>query len=109
MRGGKRKSVLELLEPLDKSKFIIVLDHQPHEYDEEAKAGADFVLSGHTHGGQMFPGAFFSNLTGANDSVCGLSKRKETSFIVTSGISDWAFNFKTGTSSEFCVIDVVRE
>ena len=108
LKGYGRSSVSELVNPLDKSKFIIVLDHQPHEYEEEAEAGADLVLSGHTHGGQMFPGAVFSNLSGANDSAYGLSKKKDTAFIVTSGISDWAFKFKTGTSSEFCIIDIIN-
>ena len=108
LKGYGRSSVSELVNPLDKSKFIIVLDHQPHEYKDEADAGVDLVLSGHTHGGQMFPGALFSNLSGANDSAYGLSKTGDTAFIVTSGISDWAINFKTGTSSEFCIIDVKR-
>ena len=107
-KGLSRASVSELTAELDKSKFMIVLDHQPHEYKDEADAGVDLVLSGHTHGGQMFPGALFSNLSGANDSAYGLSKTGDTAFIVTSGISDWAINFKTGTSSEFCIIDVKR-
>jgi hypothetical protein len=33
--------------------------------------------------------------------------RGESCFIVTSGISGWAIPFKTGTRSEFAVIDVV--
>ena len=31
----------------------ILLAHDPNRFDHAAKAGADLVLSGHTHGGQI--------------------------------------------------------
>ncbi len=42
-----RKSTEELLAALDKSHYIVLLDHQPLEYSEADKAGADssFVRS----------------------------------------------------------------
>ena len=43
---------------------------------------------------------------GANDAIYGLERREKTDFIVTSGISGWAIPFKTGTFSEFVVIDI---
>ena len=82
----------------------MVLDHQPNDYDAEAESGADLVLSGHTHGGQLIPVNLFISL--ANDKTYGMEKRGNTNFIVTSGISDWAIKFKTGCRSEFNVIDV---
>lgn len=36
----------------------------------------------------------------------GYEKRGNTNFIVTSGISDWAFKFKTGCKFEYVVINV---
>ena len=45
----------ELTADLDPDKFSIVLDHQPQDYEAQAEAGVDLVLSGHTHGGQLFP------------------------------------------------------
>lgn len=104
--GNGRASVAELVQGLDKSKFIIVLDHQPCEYKLEEEAGADLVLSGHTHGGQLFPAGFIGEWIGANDKTYGLEKRGGTHFLVTSGISDWAIKFKTGCKSEYVVIDV---
>jgi predicted MPP superfamily phosphohydrolase len=32
---------------------VVLLAHDPHRFDEAADAGADVVLSGHTHGGQI--------------------------------------------------------
>ena len=54
----------------------------------------------------MFPVGLTGELSGANDKTYGLETRGNTNFIVTSGISDWEFIFKTGTFSEFCVIDI---
>ena len=45
---------------------------------------------------------------GANDAIYGHKVINGTDFIVTSGISGWAIPFKTGTYSEFTVIDIVR-
>lgn len=105
--GGNRASMEELVSGLDLDKYSIVLDHQPHDYDAQTAAGVDLVLSGHTHGGQLFPINYMGEWTGENDKTYGLEKRNNTNFIVTSGISDWAIKFKTGCKSEYVVIDVV--
>lgn len=104
--GGKRRSMAELVSNLDKNKYIIVLDHQPADYENQAKAEVDLVLNGHTHGGQLFPFNWVGKWIKANDLVYGHEKRKKTDFIVTSGISDWAIKFKTGTKSEFVIINI---
>lgn len=104
-----RASMNELVSGIDKKKFSIVLDHQPNDYENQAKANVDLVLSGHTHGGQLFPLMHIENLTGlgGDDKVYGYEKRNHTNFIVTSGISDWAIKFKTGCKSEYVMIDVL--
>lgn len=101
-----RKSADELLSDVDKSKYIIMLDHQPNDYDAIAESGADLVISGHTHGGHIFPAGLFGYIMGANDMVYGMESVDGTTFVVTSGISGWAIPFKTFTSSEFVVIDI---
>ena len=103
-----RLSMDELMAGLDKTRYSVVLDHQPNDYDAEAAAGADLVLSGHTHGGHIFPAGQIGRLMGANDAVYGVTKRGNTSFVITSGISGWAIPFKTGTFSEIAVIDIIK-
>lgn len=105
-KGGSRASMQKLTENLDTSKYSIVLDHQPHDYDNQAAAKVDLVLSGHTHGGQFFPINYVGEWSGENDKTYGLETRDVTNFIVTSGISDWAIKFKTGCKSEYVVIDI---
>lgn len=105
--GGSRAGIADLTGSLDQSKYAIVLDHQPRDYAAESASGADLVLSGHTHGGQMIPLMQFMrwfHLGG--DNVYGLEHRENTDFIVTSGISDWAVQFKTGCRSEYVIIDI---
>lgn len=92
--------------PFDDSRYTIVLDHQPNDYDAEAAAGVDLVLSGHTHGGHLLPARWIGRWIGAYDAAYGLSRRADTNFIVTSGLSGWAIPFKTGCYSEYVVIDV---
>lgn len=105
-RGSPRKTPAELADGLNPDLYKIVLDHQPVEYDEEAQAGMDLVLSGHTHGGQFFPFNNIGVLTHQYERSYGHERRNHTDFIVTSGISDWALLFKTGCRSEYVVVDV---
>lgn len=101
-----RMDAVSLTKDLDKSKYLIMLNHQPNDYDNEKKSGVDLVLSGHTHGGQLVPLGFLGLILGSNDKVYGMETRDKTTFIVNSGISDWAIKFKTGTKSEYVVIDI---
>lgn len=96
----------ELTDKLDKSKFIIGLDHKPDDYGNEVNAKFDLVLSGHTHGGQMWPLGPISVFMGINDSYYGTKVIDDTTFIVSSGIGDWQIKFKTATISEYVVIDI---
>ena len=105
-RSGSRSSMEELTSEIDSSKYIVVMDHQPNDYDAQAKSNVDLVLSGHTHGGQMLPINRIGELIGANDYTYGLLHKDNTDFIVTSGISDWELLFKSGCNSEFVVIDI---
>ena len=101
-----RKELSELLEGVDDDKYIIVMDHEPTDYEKESQTKADLVVSGHTHGGQLFPVTYFGVWFGINDAIYGYERLDDTDFIVTSGISDWAIKFKTGTKSEYAMINV---
>ncbi len=106
VRGGHRKPMSEIVNDLDTSKYMIVLDHQPTDYENQTASKVDLVLSGHTHGGQLFPLNGISKWLKINDNVYGYERYGQTDFIVTSGISDWEVKFKTGCKSEFTVIDI---
>ncbi len=104
--GSNRLAMDELVKDLDKDRYIIVLDHQPTDYDAEAASGVDLVLSGHTHGGQLWPLEYVQPVLSDNNNVRGYERRGNTDFIVTDGISDWAVLFKTGCRSEYNLIEI---
>ena len=104
-----RQDIADLIKDLDKDKYMIVLDHQPVDYEAEEAAKVDLVLSGHTHGGQLWPLEYIQPIVSENDNVRGHEKRGDTDFIVTDGISDWAVKFKTGCKSEFNIIDITKK
>lgn len=103
---GGRKTMAELTAGMSPESYKIVIDHQPNDYAAEAAGGADLVLSGHTHGGHIFPAGYIGVLIGANDMAYGTERIDSTDFVVTSGISGWAIPFKTGCKSEYVIIDV---
>lgn len=105
-QGTPRKTMSELTSNLDKSKYMIVLDHQPTDYQKQSESGVDLVLSGHTHGGQLFPFNQVGKWIRANDFIYGYTRWNQTDFIVSSGISAWSIQFKTGTKSEFVLITI---
>lgn len=43
----------EAMSKTKEERFTIALTHHPHAFDSLAEAGADLVLAGHTHGGQL--------------------------------------------------------
>lgn len=50
LRGATLHSIMETC---DKNKLTVVLAHEPQYLDKYCDAGADLVLTGHAHGGQM--------------------------------------------------------
>jgi len=100
----KRKSVKELVAGLDKSKPIIMLDHQPYHLEEAEENGIDLQISGHTHQGQVWPISAITNAIYEKDH--GFLKKGNTNIYVSSGIGIWGGKFRIGTQSEYVVIDI---
>ena len=51
----QRQPLSKVLKGIDHTKPIIMIDHEPRELPETARAGVDLDISGHTHDGQFFP------------------------------------------------------
>ena len=60
--NGHRATLHSLMQSVDKSKFTLLLDHQPFHLEQAEREKVDFQFSGHTHQGQVFP---VSLITGA--------------------------------------------
>ncbi|AQS58149.1 metallophosphoesterase [Desulforamulus ferrireducens] len=98
----KRKSLKELLQNVDPSKPIILLDHQPVALDEARDNGVDLQLSGHTHRGQFFPNQLITKRIYEVD--YGYLAKDNLQVIVSSGYGTWGPPVRIGTQSE--IVDI---
>lgn len=104
-----RKSSEDLIANIDKSKFILLLDHQPSELNLNSSLGYDLQLSGHTHKGQIWPAGLISELFNFNELEYGYKKIGDYEIIVSSGISGWNYPIRTGSKSEYLIIDIENQ
>lgn len=104
-RHDKRKSVEELLIGAARSKYIILADHEPYDFKIKSDVGVDLQLSGHTHGGQLFPVGPLMNLFNIGDMTYGNKQVGNMTAITTSGITG-SHPIRTQGKSEYVVITV---
>jgi predicted MPP superfamily phosphohydrolase len=105
----ERKPAAELAVGLDTSKALIFMDHQPVDYSNLEKVGADLILSGHTHRGQFFPGNLATRLIfkKAGATHYGYWRGTTAQAVVSSGAGVWGPPIRIATGSEVAVVDVV--
>lgn len=60
--SANRASLETLLKGVDRSKPIVLIDHQPRERKNAAASGITLQLSGHTHAGQVWPMSWIARL-----------------------------------------------
>jgi len=96
-----------LLMPLPRDQFILLLKHQPYVNDK-SRGLFDLQISGHTHGGQIFPfylltRLFFTYARGLSD--LGWA----SSVYVSRGSGTWGPPIRFLAPPEVTVIDLVRQ
>jgi uncharacterized protein len=99
-----RLKLADLMRQVDKTKPVILLDHQPYDLDIAADNGVDLMVSGHTHRGQMFPGNLVTDRLFEND--FGYLKKGQMHSIVSSGYGFWGTPLRIGTQAEIVQIKV---
>jgi len=99
-----RVAVGELLRGLDHNKPILLMDHQPTKFAEAAKAGADVMLSGHTHRGQFAPNHLFTRRLFELD--WGYMRKGAMHVVVSSGFGTWGPPIRIGSRSEIIRIRI---
>ncbi len=83
---------------------VVLLAHQPVLVEQAAAAGVDLQLSGHTHGGQLWPFDYAIRLD--QPSVEGLSRHGGTQLYVTSGAGYWGPPMRVGARPELTVVEL---
>ncbi|MFB7078296.1 metallophosphoesterase [Streptomyces sp. NPDC056308] len=88
----------------DRTRAAVLLAHQPVVIHEAVAHGVDLQLSGHTHGGQLWPGNLVAEL--ANPTVAGLDRYGDTQLYVSRGAGAWGPPVRVGAPSDITVVEL---
>jgi predicted MPP superfamily phosphohydrolase len=86
----------------DRDRVAVLLAHQPNVIEDARSHGADLVLSGHTHGGQLWPFSLLVHM--AQPYVSGLFRRGGTQIYVSEGTGFWGPPMRLGTTPEITLV-----
>jgi predicted MPP superfamily phosphohydrolase len=92
------------LDGRDDATPVVLLAHQPVVVEQARAAGVDLQLSGHTHGGQLWP--FDRIIRLDQPAVEGLSRHGDTQLYVTSGAGYWGPPMRIGARPEITVVEL---
>jgi len=109
MSGYERKTLAELQAECRIPQPQILLDHQPLELHKAAGAGVMLMLSGHTHGGQLWPLGLLSSLLKVYELTYGHRQIGGTHFIVSSGLGMRGVKMRSGCRAEAVIIDLYND
>jgi predicted MPP superfamily phosphohydrolase len=88
---------------LDPSQPSILLNHVPNRLPITEKAGVSLQLSGHTHGGQVFPFTWFTQRAFGRFTY-GLQQFGNLQVLTSSGAGTWGPPMRVGTAPEVILI-----
>ncbi|QEV19775.1 metallophosphoesterase [Streptomyces alboniger] len=101
---GKGPDFARALGDRDRSRASVLLAHQPVVIHDAVEHGVDLQLSGHTHGGQLWPGNLVADL--ANPTLAGLERYGDTQLYVTRGAGAWGPPVRVGAPSDITVVEL---
>ena len=101
--AGHRANLDGALAGTDPDLPVLLVAHQPKYIDQAASAGIDLQVSGHTHGGQIWPFNFLVRID--QPVVHGLSRHGERTQLYTSrGTGFWGPPFRVFAPSEITLL-----
>jgi predicted MPP superfamily phosphohydrolase len=106
--GGYSGALGRSLSGRDPERSLVLLQHQPRGMDEAVAGGVELQLSGHTHGGQIFPFNFVVAAT--YPYVAGLYRHPGTKgqIFVSRGTGFWGPPMRIGAPPEIAKIVLTR-
>jgi predicted MPP superfamily phosphohydrolase len=103
--GDGREDLPRALDGRDRSRPAVLLAHDPSTFKRAAELGIDLQLSGHTHGGQIWPFGYLVRL--AVPWVAGLHVKRDSRLYVSCGTGFWGPPMRLGAPAEITEI-VIR-
>lgn len=103
----ERVNLWRTLSSSEKKDYKILLSHSPIIVDSLSKGLVDMVLSGHTHGGQIFP--FHLLVKQANQYLAGEYTVNDTKLIVSRGAGTWGPQMRLFAPSDIVIINLLKK
>ncbi|WP_329621599.1 metallophosphoesterase [Streptomyces sp. NBC_01255] len=91
----------------DRARAAVLLAHQPVVIHDAVRHGVDLQLSGHTHGGQLWPGNYLAEF--ANPTVAGLERYGDTQLYVSRGAGAWGPPVRVGAPSDITLVELASK
>ncbi|WP_203981144.1 metallophosphoesterase [Planosporangium flavigriseum] len=91
----------------DPAKPVVLMAHQPIQVTDAQKHGVDLQLSGHTHGGQIFPFSYLVRLQ--QPVISGYARFGDTQLYVTRGAGFWGPPVRVGAPPDVTLIELRAE
>ena len=88
----------------DPSRPVLLMAHQPVQVHRAAEYGVDLQVSGHTHGGQVFPFDYLVRLE--QPVVSGLARVDGTLLYVTDGAGFWGPPMRVGADPDVTLLEL---
>ncbi|MGA5219320.1 metallophosphoesterase [Streptomyces cinereoruber] len=104
---GQGPDFVRALGDRDRARAAVLLAHQPIVVHDAVRHGVDLQLSGHTHGGQLWPGNLLAEL--ANPTVAGLERYGDTQLYVSRGAGAWGPPVRVGAPSDITVVELASK
>lgn len=101
---GEGPDFAKALGDRDTARASVLLAHQPVVIHDAVKHGIDLQLSGHTHGGQMWPVNYIAQAS--NPTLAGLEQYGDTALYVTRGAGAWGPPVRVGAPSDITVVQL---
>ncbi|MFD5948541.1 metallophosphoesterase [Streptomyces collinus] len=101
---GQGPDFAKALGDRDTARACVLLAHQPVQIHDAVEHGVDLQLSGHTHGGQLWPGNLIAS--GANPTLAGLDRYGDTQLYVSRGAGAWGPPTRVGAPSDITLIEL---
>lgn len=87
-------------------KPLILVEHDPRFQEEDVRAGAALVLSGHTHAGQFFPANLAVRLLLGKRRFYGYHRLGNAHLVVSAGAGVFNLPVRLGSRNEIVVLDL---
>jgi hypothetical protein len=105
-QNGHKHDIEGTMRGAEPSREVVLLAHQPRSIFEAAAHGVGLQLSGHTHGGQIYPWYHFVFLQ--QPFVSGLHDVDGTMLYVSRGTGFWGPPIRVGAPPEITLVELVR-